>query len=289
MLFKRPTRYRHDLLASPKPSRRNTVMNVKARVSSPVWMRNRHVVMLVGTLIGLSLCALFVWLLGRAFFFNNDRFAIQRVIVQVDKGQTLTPDIIKRKTGFLEGTNMFAVDMGEVREEFMRVFPVVQHMEITRILPGTVKILVIERTAVARLGFTSSLCVDSTGHIFGQAAGRRTLPIISGDGVESFAPGHRLDGAPLAALEFLLGCQNFGRGIVVESVKVNGPKELSVRVTYEAVLWEGRLAWNDMGKGSPAGDNDLAQKLAKMKTVFRNCPGERAGSFDARGAEVYVQ
>lgn len=288
MLFKRPTRYRRDLFIGPKPARRKTVLNVKARLSTKRHLQNKQVVALVSTLLCFIFCALLLWVLGRALFYNNPRYTLRTV--RIETGKTITADLVKRKTGLIEGTNMFSVNIRSVREDFMRWFPIVRRMEITRVLPDAVSIKVTERVPIARLGFLWNLYIDEEGCVFGQGqqARIRNLPIITGSNVESFKPGHRLEGPALAALQLLNVC-SIDDEMRIESVELKGPKQVDLRVIYDNVVWNGRLAWNDMGKPTLAAETQLAEKLAKMRTVFKTYPNNQAGTFDARGSEVYVQ
>lgn len=284
LLFRKPARYRRDLFFGSKPAPRKRVMNVKARVGAQRTLRNTQVVGIIGTLLCLSLCALMLWVLGRAFFFNNSRFTLRTV--RVETGKTISADTIKRKTGLMEGTNTFAVNIRAARADFMRWFPIVRRMEITRVLPDTVLIKVAERVPIARLGFQWNLYVDEDGYVFGQSARIRNLPIITGSNVENFKPGDRVEGPALAALQLLNADWH---GMLIESVELKGPRQLDIRVMYEDVLWNGRLAWNDMGKATPESDSQLAEKLAKMRTVFKTFPSGKAGTFDAKDDKVYVQ
>ena len=287
MLFKRPTRYRSDLFSGPKPAPRKTVLNVKARLSTPRKLRNQQVVILAGTLMSLVFCGLLLWILGRALFYSNPRFAIRAV--RIETGKTITPELIKKKTGLMEGTNMFAVNIRGARDSFMRWFPIVRKMEITRVLPDVVTIKVTERAPIARLGFQWNLYIDEEGYVFGQQARIRNLPVITGSSVEMFKPGSRLEGPAVAALQLLNTCASDWEGMLIESVELKNPRHLDLRVQYEDVTWNGRLAWDEMGKVSPETETRLVEKLAKMRTVFKTCPHVQSCTFDARGPEVYVQ
>lgn len=228
----------------------------------------------------LAVCLL-MWfglrLLGGVLFSSNDAFTIRKVDI---KGSAMiTEDLIREYTQVREGMNLFRLDIGRIREDFLRRAPSVKSMEISRLLPGTLSMEITERMPLARLGWRGPLVVDRKGVVFVVKGRSSHLPVITGYKGAGPRPGARLRGSAIAALEVLDVSEDYpALGLGVEAIEVDNREHLMLRLSDRK---SARLAWNEMGTMTPGSRDNLLERLGKLSVSMRSQEGRRRSMFDA--------
>ena len=155
------------------------------------WYRLGAVVLLLLVLAGSGYAAVRGLRYARdALFARNPKFAIRHIDVQ--DGQIKTADMIREYfayEGVTIGSNLFAFDVDAFRDLYLARNPLVKHVEIQRVLPDTLKISIVEREPLARLGQRESLVSDREGFVFRLSSGLHKLPVIIGDKDPKLQPG----------------------------------------------------------------------------------------------------
>jgi len=229
---------------------------------------------------GLAICLL-IWFgllfMGKVLFSNNDAFVIKKVDI---KGSAMiTENLVREYTQVREGMNLFQVDIGRIRSDFLRRAPSVKSMEISRILPDTLNMEITERMPLARLGWRGPLVVDRKGVVFVVKGRSSHLPVISGYQGAGPRPGARLRGIALAALEVLDVSDDYpALGMGIEAIEVDKKEDLTVRLSDRK---SALLAWDEMGMMTSVSRDNLLEKLGKLSVSMRSEEGRKRSMFDA--------
>jgi hypothetical protein len=159
---------------------------------------------------------------GELLFSRNPAFTITRLDIQ--GSSPVIRDYIVGKQNIREGVNLFAFDVGEIREEFLRAAPSFKSMRIQRILPGTLTVKVVEREPLARIGRKGGFVVDREGFVFGPRVRKQNLPYIVGYKGPLLKPGGRIQSAGRDAVAVLDICRGtpLGEDIVITAIDVGG-------------------------------------------------------------------
>lgn len=130
------------------------------------------------------------------FFTQNPEFAIRTLDIRTEPGAVVTPMLVREYTGIEEGTNLFAVDIAQLRRDIIARVPNVRDMEITRFLPHTLRIDVYERVPVAVIQPKRGpdVFVDEQGYVFAARARREGLTVITGYDGPVLRLGQRVEG-----------------------------------------------------------------------------------------------
>jgi len=216
------------------------------------------------------------WLVGVLFIRNP---AYQIANLEIRGGGELASYFIREKKGITEGTNIFAFSIAEIREEFLsqRYSSKYKSMEISRILPDTLRVEVIGRVPLARLAYSGNLVADAEGWVFGVGtSGKPTLPVITGYGGAPLRPGDRVQGGLRDALTMLdlLEKTGIGRDILITTVDVRGgfsgkrdDMKLIVNGETEVILWWPR-------REPQGGTENLRERLMVLRTILRSARQE---------------
>jgi hypothetical protein len=211
----------------------------------------------------------FRWMLG-ALFFRNDTYRIAHLDIR--GGGELVPYFIREKKGIQEGTNLFACNLRAIRDEFLqqRYSSKYQSLDISRILPDTLRVEVVERVPVARLGRRGGLVVDAEGYAFGiGTTAQQNLPIIYGYAGPALQPGDRIQGALRDAVTVLgaveeTGC---GRDLSIAAIDVRGGltgkrDDMRLILDNETEVW---LWWPRRAAKGAGGMDDLRERLLLLR------------------------
>ncbi len=90
--------------------------------------------------------------IARKMFYENESYTIKHI--QIDNLAQMNEAAIVKVAGVAPGDNLFALDMEGVRAK-LEAIPHIKHAEVSRQLPDTLIIKLIERQPVARLGIWS--------------------------------------------------------------------------------------------------------------------------------------
>ena len=175
-------------------------------------------------------------LAGRLLFSENARYMVRHFEIASD-GNHLPASFVRETLNLHDGINLFAVNLRGLREEIETV-PLVRRAEIRRILPDTLKIWVVERVAIARIGDLASpypLTIDRHGVIMGRSAQAAALPIITGAPADRpHRPGAPSpDGGVMLAVELLDHCaadKRLARILRIERIDLSHPEWIDVYI-----------------------------------------------------------
>ncbi|MBA4386914.1 MAG: hypothetical protein C0404_02970 [Verrucomicrobia bacterium] len=235
----------------------------------------------------IALCVL-VWFgltsAWNALYSQNGRYTITQV--EIRGARVISPDRIKQLTGVKEGLNIFALSGGtnslrKIRRDFLEVQHGVKSFEISRQLPGKIRICIEERVPVAILGFKGDKVIDSQGHVFGHRAGMPEMPFVSGYKGPKLQPGSVMQG-PLvtAALQVVDFCDDDPRlGLRLDSIEL-GEDRIDLKVLYEGELKDVRLTWKNMSRRDPESKRGLADKLGRLVQLMKTEEGRKGTIFD---------
>jgi len=215
--------------------------------------------------------------LGGLLFSNNSAFVIKKVDI---KGSAMiTEDLIREYTQVHEGMNLFQVNIGRIRSDFLRRAPSVRSMEISRILPHTLRMEITERLPLARLGWRGPLVVDRKGVVFVVKGRASHLPVITGYQGTGPRPGANLRGMALAALEVLDVSDDYPTlGLDIDAIEVDNREFLMVRLSDRK---SAQLAWSEMGAMTSASRENLLNRLGRLSAAMRSEKGRSRAMFDA--------
>jgi hypothetical protein len=156
------------------------------------------------------------WALNQVVY-ENKSFAIRDLDVQTDG--VISIDQLRRWSGVKPGQNLLALDLARVKEH-LEMVPLIRSASIERVLPGTLRIRVVERQPVAQVNAPRPrpggegievlvYHIDADGYVMVPLDPRQRavplseahaeLPLISGLSASVLQPGRRIDLPALAA------------------------------------------------------------------------------------------
>ena len=231
-------------------------------------------VTIVGTVAGL-------WYGSRAvtrrLFTRHRAFVIKHIDIR--GGVMMTQALVREYARVDEGMNLFDLNIEQLRGDFIRRAPSVKQMEISRILPDTLRLEIIERMPLARLGRRGPLVVGRHGMIFVYKGPMAQLPVISGYGNSGTRPGLKLTGIAQSALEVLDAIDEHpALDMEVETVEVGHRDCLVLRLADRKAV---KLAWREMGMLTPASRQHLMKKLAEVSAALQSERGMRLTMLNA--------
>jgi len=130
---------------------REFVLDVKLRTRQMRVARWRAAGMGLAGILALGLFALLFWRGGQWFLddavYENPAFAIQRVDVRTDG--VIAPAVIRRWAMVRPGQNLLSLDLIRVKRD-LEMYSPIAGVSVERVLPGTLRIVVAERQAIAQ-------------------------------------------------------------------------------------------------------------------------------------------
>ena len=263
--------------------RRQPVLRVSARRRPKSQERMKRIAGLAAVPITVVVGVLLLWLgireLGALLYARSDAFTIRHLEVRAASARTRA--LAREYTQIKEGQNIFGFDIGAVRDYVMANSPNFHSMTITRYLPDTVIIEVIDRTPLVRIGKRGDMVADSNGFLFISRTGVRGLPTIRGYDGETLKPGMRLQGGILAALQVVEACERPGLEIRPLDVDIGDPEKLVLKMEYRERKREVPLTWSGMGQRTAASHQNLTDTLDYVKQAFDTPKGQRLSYLDA--------
>ncbi|HUE37215.1 MAG TPA: FtsQ-type POTRA domain-containing protein [Candidatus Acidoferrum sp.] len=209
---------------------RGHVLNVKVRSDQARGTRVRLATaafsLVFGTLFGLYL----FWRAGEwaldKFVYENAEFAIQHIDVQTNG--KIPIEQLRRWAGVNSGQNLIVLDLAAVKRN-LELVSAIKSVSVERVLPGTLRIRVTERDAIAQVNVPradpqngiaiSVFQLDANGFVMQPMDPRlrvvplaqmnAPLPVLTGLNIFQLQPGHRLDSPQaLAALNLVTAFQH---------------------------------------------------------------------------------
>lgn len=231
------------------------------------------IVALIGLFVGL-------WagsrLIIRRLYSRNSTFVIKHI--KINGSLMLSPALVREYTQIDEGLNLFAINIKQIRNDFLRRVPSVKSMDISRELPDTLKINIVERIPLAKLG-SGPLVVDRYGMIFVFKGSTSQLPIIWGYGRKRLRPGVKILGIAQAALEALRAVdEDPSLGLDIARVVVSHEDHLLLYLTDGKVI---KLSWDEMGMQTGVSQKKLLMKLSEISSILHSRRGMNLITLDA--------
>ena len=272
-------------LGSVKKRPKAHTLNLRKRKSGSKDPHRFHRVAVIGIMpllvAGLGLLSWFgARGLAHLLFTGNDRFTITRLQIRDDGAAA--HDFFRGEKKIREGTNMFAFDIDELREEFLLRAPSYRAVKITRRLPNVLTVEVSPRSPLVRipLGWRTSVVADREGTVFSTAANVTHLPLVTGYQGTSPQPGKEVNGLAVAAVQLVDVCDNPALGLFVEEVNVGHGGHVVVIARYGGRRRRLSLVWDGMGARSPESRLKLLKKLGRWVQVMQTDEGIEKTSFD---------
>jgi len=260
-----------------------TRRNIRLGAKGDNANRTTMAVLLLG--LGIACLALLWFALkktGETFYSENDTYKIVHLDISIKGGKLLTEDLIRGYTHIEEGMNLFGFDAKRVRADVLGGTPNIKSMTITRQLPDTVKIEVVERDPVARFGSkTGFLVADRDGYVFNFRMGRADLPVILGNKEGELKPAMTVQGATRAALDVLEAVNDPRFSLRVDAIDVSPEDCLVLYMPHDTVVTEVKAAWNGMGTAAADSKKDLLMKLSWVAQVLQSAQGKKIVKLDA--------
>jgi cell division septal protein FtsQ len=218
---KRRSTKQNRRLSTTRQRRQQHLLDVKVRARRASARRLQK-----GFLV-LSLLLILLSLLGaglfgaqrllNSLFFTNPDYAIHSVEVTTDGD--LARDAVLRAAQIEDGSNIFAINLSAV-EDRLRALPQVEEVDVQRLLPDKLVIVIQERRPIAwiasadanKTGFNydGAFLLDRRGIVLqpkGSAPEYMTLPVIIGVDLRNVTVGQPIDNDPVkAALELIREC-----------------------------------------------------------------------------------
>lgn len=230
--------------------------------------------LIFGTIFGLYL----FWRAGEwtlnKFIYENAEFAINQIDIRSDGA--ISQDELRRWSGVKLGQNLVALDLASIRRN-LEMASVVQSVSVERVLPGTLRIRVIERRPIARVdvpradgqnGIAISVFqLDQDGYVMQPLDPRLSvvpltqlnspLPEVSGLNIFELQPGRRVESPQaLAALQLIADFAHSPMaGLAdVQRVDVSSPQVIVVTTARGSVITFGL--------------ENLPQQLARWREIY---------------------
>lgn len=225
---------------------------------------------------------------GQRLFTENSDYTIRTI--EVKTGEQLTPDLAREylnRMGVQEGTNLFAVDITRIRDEFVKKDPSIRGVDIARRLPDRLVVRIDERIPLATIGTLGPLAADREGQIFRNRWRGRPLPALNGFRTVSLTPGTKLSRLGIAALQVIEACGSPELGIDVREVDIEQRDYLLLKLGDDKQV---KLSWPKMGETTPEATGALRTRLSRLAQVLQTPEGKAAPRLDATYEDrVYAQ
>ncbi len=167
---------------------------------------------LIGIVVFVALLFILIfapWVFRKGVFVMNKAFVLRQF--DIEGGETLTPPLVRElleaetvANRVMIGMPLFGFDLERTRREFLLRAPNIKNMRMTRVLPDTLVIRIVERRPILRIG-AGGFVADSEGIIFSRYVSVNGLPRLTGVERADLAEGSELSGLARAAV-FLITC-----------------------------------------------------------------------------------
>ncbi len=220
--------------ATPRPS----TTDASAAPSAPSGARLETARAILGVALTVAIAVACVAGLVR-YTRTSPRFAVRTLDVVGASRRSV--DEIAREAGVAQGQNVFALDLATA-EARLRADPWVERATLSRRLPGSVRIEVVEREAAALVALGDALYLATAdGEVFKrlEAGDPFDLPVVTGVAAASLARDR--EGAAATVKRALLLAGDWGRSpasrhMRLEEVHVDDEGAMSLVVGHEALV-----------------------------------------------------
>jgi cell division septal protein FtsQ len=255
--------------------RRQQILNVSSRVSGSST-RGIKIAVILLVLLAAGTVSLLAWLSWRGLFSKNPRFAIKTIAVEGCRN--IRPDILRDWMRVTEGANTFEYSIGDVRKSILKNAHAIKNVEISRVLPDAMRVVVSERMALAHIARDQGFVVDRDGVVFSQSTTGLDLPQITGCR-DRLRPGFQIKGNGLAALEMLeVSRFNLKDDIDIVSVAVQHDDFLVLTLRDSRRI---KFSWKGMKKHDESSRQNLSARMADLAVKLKSEKVMRLMELDA--------
>ncbi len=259
-------------------SGRRHVLDVKLRSDQVRATRMRVTTAAFALIFGTAFGLYLFWRAGEwtlnKFIYENPEFAISQIIVQTDG--KISDDQLRRWSGVKLGENLIGLDLTEVSRN-LQMASAIESVSVERVLPGTLKIRVIERQGIAQVNVPrqdnhggiaiSVFQLDANGYVMQPLDPRLSmvslaqinfsLPVLCGLNIFQLQPGHRIASPQgLAALRLI---SEFGHSPMAGLADLQRIDVSSARVIVVSTVGGGEITF---------GLENLPQQLARWREIY---------------------
>jgi hypothetical protein len=214
----------------------------------------------------------------KVLFTENSLFALRNLEIVVDPDGEVTPQLIRGYAQLTPGMNIFDIDVQKIRSTFLQDMHNVKVMELRRQLPNTLRIKVIEREPIARIGRTGILVADTDGHVFVKKADLDRMPVVYGSKGVRLRPGSRAEGMTYAAIQTLDICNDPRfEAIKIQAIDVSGSEDITLWLSGNKVAV---LAWEKMGEEVEVSRRALYVRLKDFSRTLESDRGRKQTKFN---------
>ncbi|MCX6995723.1 MAG: FtsQ-type POTRA domain-containing protein [Kiritimatiellaeota bacterium] len=263
---------------------RDPILAVSARTPAQSKARVRRVSAIAVLLVALAGCVAAAYFGGQwvsdQLFAYNPLFTVHNLDIRTDGA--VSSARIRERYNLRPGMNLFAVNLRTLHADLMKI-PEVRAVDIQRQLPGTLRLRIGERVALARLAEDrpgARLAVDREGRVLGQSSWLAALPLITGWPKAGLQPGRRITERQMVdALTVLDLCVAPHRNVIrIQSLDVSNAEYVELHMAARV-----KRVWLGRSRLEARLDRlaDILQELAKLGrtlefldlTMDRNIPG----------------
>ncbi len=231
------------------------VRSEQVRRSRARWLGRAAGLGLAVVLGGFGLWRAGLWALNRLVY-QNPAFAIR--VVEVQSDGVIPAEQLRRWANVRLGENLLALNLARVKRD-LELVPLINSVALERILPGTLRLRITERVAVAQVNLYRSkpgggweaqvFLLDGNGFVMSPLAPRErtaplvqteeALPMLTGFNPGLVQPGRCMESAQIAAALELI--ERFAvspmAGLVdVRSIDISAPEVLVVSTGQGSVI-----------------------------------------------------
>ena len=250
---------------------------MKKNVTAP----KRHGKLIAAAILaGIVVVALAAWGSVVAFGRMRQTYELQCCVtdageqVEIVTGKIIPARLIVNHFGLTNGVNLAQIPFATLRERLLRDTPNLRDVKITRHLPNSVRVEVTERVPVVRVigsaaNASPNNAADREGVVFWYPR-RDTalLPVVREAKKRTSAPGERLTGMALAALQLLEEASDpeFA-ALAIQEVDTFKPDYLFATLGDSS---RAKIAWEDMEKPTKSSRTSLRRQLTRLTSAIKS-------------------
>ena len=221
---------------------------------------------------------------GHQVFAGNDLFYLRPDQIKIKvNGRTFSREHVIEYAALGSVENLFSLNIEKARSDFLREVPQAKNITLSRKLPGTLCVDVVERMPLAKITCSSGsfLAIDRDGVVLALPSDL-IAPAIIGHGIKPLMPGMSLaTNRVISAVAFLDLCETAEWSDRIRVKTVDARKQDSLQIT----LTGGErfdFAWHGMFELGDNSQRNLKVKLQKMHKILRDAAarGKRVDHAD---------
>ena len=238
------------------------------------WDKIRPWISVAVTLVAaIFLLAVVPWFFHQVVFVTNKTFVLRSF--DIKGGETFTPALLEELLGRGDqplrlGSPLFAVDIVKKQRDFLKSADQIRDITITRLLPDTLKVRIIERRPIIRVDAKDGLVADEEGVTFVRYRGTSDLPLLTGVEGYDTSIDHNLTSMALAAAHLVAFLEDQPFRIPITSIDVSHLDHLKLTlIDNKQVL----LSWPQMLNPDGGSKKSLRQTLEKLAQALNTEDG----------------